>query len=342
MNTQKEVTIYDIANVLNIATSTVSRALKNDPVVSVKTRKKIFEVAKEMGYRTNKFARNLRTQKTHTVGVIVPRLNSYFMSTVISGMETVANTEGYNLVISQSSESFDKEVSNAHTLFNNRVDGLIVSLAYDTNNFEHFDAFLQRGVPVIFFDRVLEQNPYTNVLIDNRKAAFEATRHLVDQGCRKIINITANPVRNVYADRIKGYREAMAEYGLPVNEDEDIIITNLSQEAGADVAAQLLQRPSLPDGIFVSNDNCAVGCLIALKKAGVRIPQDVAIVGFNNDPVATVVEPNLSTINYPGHKMGVQAAQSLIDYLNGKASIASTETILLRAELVIRESSLRR
>lgn len=338
MINQKEVTIYDIAGRLNVSSSTVSRALKNDPVVSIKTRKKIFELAKELGYRTNNFARNLRTQRTHTIGVIVPRLNSYFMSTVISGMESVANSEGYNLIISQSSESFEKEVSNANTMFNNRVDGLLVSLAYDTDNIDHFDVFLQKQIPVIFFDRMTESHACTNVLIDNKKAAYEATKLLIDEGCSNIVHITATPKRNVYIDRLKGYKEALAEHNIPFKE-ENVIINNLSQEAGAEAAGIILQMPQLPDGVFAANDNCAVGCMLALKSEGIHIPGQVAFVGFNNDPVATVVEPNLSTINYPGYKMGQMAAQSMIDHLNGKSTINSTETILLRAELIKRASS---
>ena len=147
---EKEVTIYDLARKLNISIATVSRALKDDPVVSKKTKKRIADLAVEMGYRSNHFARNLRNQRTNTIGVIVPRLNSYFMSTVIAGMESVANNEGYNLIISQSSESFEKEIASAKTMFNNRVDGLLVSLAYDTENINHFDFFFKRHIPLIF------------------------------------------------------------------------------------------------------------------------------------------------------------------------------------------------
>lgn len=334
----KEVTIYDIAHQLGISSSTVSRALKNDPVVNIKTKQKIFELAKSMGYRTNNFARNLRTRKTFTIGVIVPRLNSYFMSSVISGIESIANREGYNLIISQSAESVEKEIANTLTMFNNRVDGLLVSLAYDTEDTSHFQMFSKKHIPVISFDRMLESNSCTNVLIDNRRAGYDATRLLLDEGCRNLVHITANPRRNVYADRLAGFKQAMEEFGLPFKE-ESVIINDLSQEAGSEAAKLLLQMQPRPDGVFVANDNCAVGCILSLKEKGVRIPEEIAFVGFNNDPVASVVEPNLSTINYPGHKMGQLAAQSMIDHLNGKSAILSTETILLRSELVLRESS---
>ena len=335
---EKEITIYDLAKKLNISIATVSRALKDDPVVSKKTKKKIADLAQEMGYRSNNFARNLRNQKTNTIGVIVPRLNSYFMSTVIAGIESIANKEGYNLIISQSSESFDKEMASAKTMFNNRVDGVLVSLAYDTENLAHFDSFFKRHIPLIFFDRVVEDENSTNILIDNRKAAYEATTHLIKQGCKKIVHITATPKRNVYVDRLQGYKHALSDNNIAFKQDY-VIISNLSQEAGAIAAQEILQMNPLPDAVFVANDNCAVGCMLALKHAGIKIPEDIAFVGFNNDPVSKVIEPNLTTINYPGYEMGEVAARNLINHLNGKATIQSTNTIILRSELIIRDSS---
>ena len=341
MQREKEITIYDLARKLNISIATVSRALKDDPVVSKKTKKKIFDLAEEMGYRSNHFARNLRQQRTDTIGVIVPRLNSYFMSTIIAGIESIANAQGYNLIISQSSESVTKEISNSRTLFNNRVDGLLVSLAYDTEEISHFDPFFKKNIPVIFFDRVEQHEASTNIQIDNRRAAYEATMHLIHQGCKRIVHVTATPKRNVYIDRLSGYKQALAEKGIAFS-DDDILINNLSQEAGTEAAALIKQMDPMPDGVFVANDNCAVGCMLGLKQAGIRIPQDIAIVGFNNDPVSKVVEPNLSTINYPGYEMGEVAARNLINHLNGTAPMHSTNTIILRSDLIIRDSSRKR
>ena len=338
MSSEKEVTIYDLARKLNISIATVSRALKDDPVVSKKTKKRIADLAREMGYRSNNFARNLRTQRTNTIGVIIPRINSYFMSAVIAGMENIATSEGYNLIISQSSESVEKEKANAITLFNNRVDGLMVSLAYDTDSLAHFEPFIKRKIPVIFFDRTADIPDSTCIQINNQKAAYEATTHLISQGCRRIVHITAPPKRNVYIDRLQGYKQALADQRIGFNEDY-VIVGNLSQEAGAEAAARIRQMNPLPDAVFVANDNCAVGCMVALKQMGIRIPEDIAFVGFNNDPVSTVVEPNLTTINYPGYEMGQVAARNLIYHLNGASSIDATNTIILRSELIIRESS---
>jgi LacI family transcriptional regulator len=340
MTKPKEVTIYDLARKLNVSIATISRALKDDPVVSKKTKKRVFDLAEEMGYRYNHFARNLREQRTYTIGVIVPRLNSYFMSTVIAGIESVANNEGYTLIISQSSESGEKELASAKTMFNNRVDGMLVSLAYDTEDITHFDQFIKKNIQLIFFDRVADHPECTCVLIDNRKGAYEATTHLIAQGCRRIVHMTATPKRNVYIDRLAGYKQALADHQIPFDENY-VLINNLSQEAGVQAAADILQMNPLPDAIFAANDNCAVGCMIALKKAGIRIPHDMAFAGFNNDPVSTVIEPNLTTINYPGYKMGEMAAASLINHLNGVNSIDATNTILLKSELIIRASSLK-
>ncbi len=336
----KEVTIYDIARELNLSTATVSRALKNNGIVNKRTKKKILDTAAAMGYRTNHFARNLRTQKTNTIGVIIPRLNSYFMSSVIAGIESVTNEKGYNLIISQSSESAEQEASNALNLFNHRVDGLLVSLAYDTTSLDHFKAYQEKRVPVIFFDRVDETFGATSILIDNQQAGYEATQHLIEQGCKRIMHITAPSDKNVYRDRLRGYRKALTDYELP--SDHELILTNnLSFEAGIAAAQYIHNMKQPPDGVFVSNDNCAAGCMVALKQAGWRIPEDIAFVGFNNDPVSRVVEPNLSTIHYPGHTMGTIAANHLIARLNGQDALNNTNKVVLRFELMIRASSVK-
>jgi LacI family transcriptional regulator len=337
----KETTIYDLANRLSLSAATVSRALNNHPAVNKKTKKRIHDLAKQLGYRVNNFASNLRTQKTNTIGVIVPRLNSYFMASVIAGIEDTANLKGYQLLISQSSESVVKEKASTETMFHNRVDGLLVSLACDTEDVSHFDVFFQKNIPLLFFDRIAEHTNAVNILIDNNKMAYEATQHLVDQGCKRIIHVTAKSNRNVYADRLQGYKEALRDHRLKMKEDY-IITSNMTQEDGSRIAEMIQKMKPLPDGIFVANDHCAVGCMIALKAMGIRIPEDIAIVGFNNDPVSLVIEPNLSTVNYPGYEMGQTAARILINHLAGVQDIHSTNTIVLRSHLIIRRSSSRK
>lgn len=337
---EKEITIYDIARQLNLSPATVSRALNNHPAINSETKTTIVSTAKALGYRANRFASNLRRKQTHTLGVIVPRLNSYFMSTVLAGMETVANEASYNLIISQSLESFAKEKANAQTMFNSRVDGLLISLAYDTENLQHIEPFIDKNIPVLFFDRVMTHKKCTSVVIDNVLAGYEATHHLIEQGCRQIVHVTGNLKRNVYADRYKGYRQALAEHGIAFDESQ-VICTDLTPESGIKAMQHLRASLPLTDGLFVANDWCAVSCIGALKQAGVRIPEDIAVVGFNDDMVAQVIEPQLTTVHYPGQEMGEIAIGHLIQHLNGQSAIASTNTIILRSELIIRRSSMR-
>src|SRR5690554_346751 len=202
----KEVTIYDIARNLGISPTTVSRALNNHPVVNGQTKQRIFQAAKAMGYRSNIFASNLRSKRTNNIGVIVPRLNSPFQSSAIAGMEKVANDAGFNLVISQSLESREKEIANAKMMFNSRVDGLLVSLVDDSINIDHFQPFLKKGIPLLFYDRVTTNGAFAGVVIDNVQAAYKATAHLISEGCKNIVHVSNNTKINVYADRLKGFR----------------------------------------------------------------------------------------------------------------------------------------
>jgi LacI family transcriptional regulator len=335
----KEVTIYDIAKQVGLSPATVSRALSNHPAVNKNTRKKVFNRAREMGYRSNTFASNLRRQRTNTIGVIVPHLNSYFVSSALAGMEKVANEAGYTLLISQSLEASAKEIANAQSLFNSRVDGLLVSLAHDTPNIDHFEPYLKKGIPLIFFDRVFPDERCTSIVIDNFKAGYESTTHLLQQGCRRIVHLTANLNRNVYLDRFRGYQLALLENNLPY-EEQNLISINLSEEEARQQAArQVLGMDPLPDAVFAANDTAAATCIRAFQAAGLRVPEDIAVVGFNDEPIARFIEPNLTTIHYPGYEMGEIAAINLINHLNGTQNIASTNTIILRAELVIRKSS---
>jgi LacI family transcriptional regulator len=335
---QKEVTIYDIAQKLNISAATVSRGLKDLPGTNKETKRKILAAAMEMGYHSNSFASNLRKRRGNIIGVIVPRLNSNFMSDVIAGIEKVVNDSGYNLFISQSLEIMEKEVSNSKAMFNNRVDGLLVSLAYNTDNIDHFEAFIKRNIPVIFFDRVQEHQQCPSIFIDNYKAGYQVTRHLIDQGCKRIMHITGSQLRNVYVDRFNGYRKALSEQNIPF-EDELLIINDLNAQAGNAAAKQILSMENKPDAVFVSNDLCAISCMQLLKKEGIRIPEDIAFAGFNNDPASCVIEPNLTTIDYRGYEMGEVAAKVLIGHLDNNNDLIQTHSLILRSELIIRDSS---
>ena len=341
MPKEKEVTIYDIAKKLNISPATVSRGLKDHPGISKKTKKKIFDLVEELGYRSNHFARNLRQRRTHTLGILVHEINSNFMASVISGIEKVASEAGYDLIITHSSESAEKEIANANNLFQKRVDGLIASLSFHTTDLEHFKPFSEKGVPVIFFDRVEQNGNNTVVVIDNAKCGYIATQHLIEQGCKRIAIVTSSLRRNVYAQRYKGYRDAL--YDNEIAFDESLLVINdLSEQAGVEAAMQLLKMKPLPDGAFITNDFVAAVCMRTLKEYGVAIPDDIAIVGFNNDTIAKLMEPPLTTINYPGKDMGEIAARNLINHLRGVSNMQQTNTIIVRSELIVRKSSLKK
>lgn len=339
MKKKAEVTIYDISKALNISASTVSRGLNNNPQVRKELRKKILQMANEMGYQHNKFAANLRQKRTRSLGVIIPRIDSHFMSSVISGMETVANKAGYQLLISQSEESALLEAANIQALFNSRVDGFLVSLSFETKNLDTFQNIFRRDIPVVFFDRVFECKNCVSVVIDNFRAGYEATKHLIDQGCRKILHVGGSLNRNVYNDRFKGYKMALADHGLPFN-DNLLLITNLSDNSGMMIVREILSSGLAPDGIFTANDNSAVSVICELKKAGYRIPDDIAVVGFNDDPISRIVEPNLTTVHYPGREMGEVAASTIIRILEG-TQFERVNSIILHSELILRQSSLK-
>jgi LacI family transcriptional regulator len=340
MNNTKEVTIYDVAKSLGLSPSTVSRGLKDNPHINKNTVKRIKTAANEMGYQRNKFASNLRLKHTNTIGVVIPRLDSYFMATVISGMEKVTNQHGYGLIISQSQESEKQEIACVSTLFNSRVDGLIVSLASDSKSTEHFDLILKKNIPVVFFDRVSECNGCISIAIDNYKAGYEATSHLVSQGCRRIVHVGGNLLRNVYNDRFRGYMQALADNHIKFDQ-KMVFIGDMKSDSMSEIVRTILKMKPLPQGIFTSNDTSAVTLIVELKKAGINIPEDIAIVGFNNEPISQIVQPNLSTVDYPARQIGEFAATSLINILKNYHS-DNLSSIILKHNLIIRQSSLKK
>lgn len=333
-----DVTIYDIAEALEVSPSTVSRSLKEHPSISKATIQRVRKQAKKMGYRSNIFAQNLRRQKTNIIGVIVPRLNSHFMSSAISGMEKVANKKNYKIIISQSHETAKDEASSVEMMLEQRVDGLIVSLAYNTKDMSHFDTVTGQGTPLIFFDRVADLPNSTNVVIDNYRAAYNVVTHLIEEGCSRIVHITGNTSRNVYSGRLNGYKQALLDNDLSYSSDL-IFINDLQEKDGQETAKKILQMEPLPDAVFVSNDVCAVSCMMYLKEHGVQVPQDIAIAGFNNDPISRFVKPKITTVDYDGQRVGEVVAQNLINHLEGDDHISITNTIVLNSKLIVRAST---
>ena len=341
MKPNKEITIYDIADQLGVSPATVSRALNDNPSISISTRNKINSLAEKLGYRHNHFASSLRLQKTHTIGVILHELNSYFITSVLAGIEKIATEAKYNLIIAHSAENPSLEAANARNLFHKRVDGIIASLSFDTEDLTHFKQFQSKNIPVVFFDRVFENSETAKVIINNFQAGYDATSHLINQDCKRIAHITSSLKRNVYAERKRGYKQALEDHKFKFDE-KLVIIDGFKEDDAIRSAKRILAMKNLPDGIFITNDFCAAVVMQILKDAGIRIPKDIAIVGFNNDSIGKIINPKLTTINYPGFEMGQVAARTLINHLKGLWDMNLTNTIVIKSELIIRESSLKK
>ncbi|MCF6333851.1 MAG: LacI family transcriptional regulator [Draconibacterium sp.] len=335
-----ETTIHDIAKKLNFSASTISRALNDNPLISDGTRNLIKKTAKEMGYRPNTMAANFRTKKTNTIGVIVPLINRHFFSSVISGIEEVAYTQGFAVTISQSNDNFEKEDKIAHTLFANRVDGLILSIGMETTTFDHIKLFSDRKIPVVFFDRIVDEIKAHKIVVNDFEGGYKATKHLIDQGAKNIVHIGGPLNLKIYQDRQEGFCRAINESSLELDESS-IINTNLTRAEGTKTIEKLIKGGKKLDAIFCGNDTTALSVIIYLQKNGIKVPDDILIVGFSNEPFSEVVTPSISTIKQPGFSMGQTAARLLINQINNKQKITDFKTITMPTELIIRNSSKR-
>lgn len=339
---KKEVTIYDLAKELNFSPSTISRALNNHKSIGKKTTKEVQKAAVKMGYRPNSLAASLRSNKSKTIGIMIARINSPFMSTLISGIEDSARKANYNVLISQSNESYENEVQNAKALYDSRVGGLIVSLAMETKDTSHFQQFLEKNIPVVFVDRVPKEFNSYRVIIDNYAAGYRATRHLIEQGCTHIAHFAGAQHVEVYNLRKKGYIDALQESGLEINEDLIMDLKTLSSEEGKEAMEHLLEMGQPPDGLFSANDTAAVGALLLAKQRGIKIPEELAIIGFNDDPVSSIVEPSLSTVSHPARKMGELSTQRILEHSRENLGSSVSEITMLDTEVIVRDSSRRK
>lgn len=330
-----KITIHDIAKILNINSSTVSRALNNSSKVTQKTKDKIIAKANELGYQRNHLASNLRKSKTYTIGVIVPRISRHFFSRAIAGIEEAAYQEGYNVIICQSLESVDREKKIMDTLLSNRVDGVLISISMESVNQDHFKAFRTQGTPIVFFDRPCNISENTNVIIDDFKAGFDATEHLIDVGCQDIAHFSGPQNIELYVKRCNGYKAALVKHGIPIR-NEYIIESHLMQEDGIRNAEKLRDLPTV-DGVFSANDTAAISAMQYLKEKNVNVPSDIAFVGFSNEPISAVIEPSLTTVIQPDFEMGKEAVKLLINEIVNK--VDKNQTKIFPSELVYRNST---
>lgn len=335
---KSQATIKDIAKNLNLSPSTVSRALRDHPDISSATKKQVITLAKKLDYHPNNIAQSLKKRRSNTIGVIVPEIKHHFFSSVISGVEEVAYQVGYTIMVCQSNESYEREVVNTRALVSNRVAGLLVSISQTTENSEHFRLLQRQGIPFAFFDRVREDIKTSKVVVDDFDGAFQAVEHLIVSGYKRIAHIAGPPHLSISRDRFEGYRTALKKYNIKTQKNL-IVHGGLNEEDGICGFQKLLQLEQLPDAIFAVNDPVAIGAFMQIKENGLIIPDDIAIVGFSDNPISSLIDPPLTTIAQPSYEMGKVAAKLLLEQIENEHDEFDTKIEVLKTKLVIRKST---
>lgn len=333
---KRHISLKDLAAEIGVSISTVSRALKNHPDISPEITAKIRQLAHERNYVPNPLAMGLLKQETRMIGVIVPDIVTHFYASIISGIEEVAREKGYYIVIASSGESLAKEKESVINLLKSRVEGLIVCISQETNNFEHFELLIQNEIPLVFFDRVVESLEVPSVTVDGAEAAKNVTRHFYENGCRRIAYISGPEHLNISKQRKEGYLNGLKECGLLFNPDL-LVECSLNTDEASLATQKLLSVKQIPDAIFGINDTIAFAAMKEIKKHKLRIPEDIALVGFTDEFHSTVVEPPLTSVTHPTQQMGHEAARLFFNCLQQGTEYA--EKVVLQTTLVIRESS---
>lgn len=320
------ITIKDIARALNISPSTVSRALQSHPDISLSTREKVQGYAKLHHYKPNGLALSLRTSKNNTIGVIIPEIIHYFFSTVLAGIEEVADSEGFNVIVCQSSENYEKEMRNTAALISGRVSGVLASLSKNTTNYQHFQEIVDSDIPLVFFDRICVGILTDKVVVDDYAGAFAATEYLIATGCRRIAFFSSLPHLEISKNRKNGYLDALRKHRIPI--DENLIPICDTREAAIGLTPHFLSIENRPDAFFAINDQCAAGILYAVKRAGFKVPDEISIFGFSDGEFALASDPMLSTVEQHGFEVGKHAARLLISKIRGETQGRFTSKII--------------
>ncbi len=341
MKKKERITIHDIANEIGVTASTVSRALNNHPRISATTKKMVLQAAKAINYKPNRIAAALRQGKSKLLGIIVPTINRNFFSSIVRGIEEHANALDYKVMISQSYDDYKKEVETIDALLDARVDGIMVSLGKNTHEFGHFDSVIQKGIPLVFFDRTADELLASQVTINDYESAYQATEHLIEQGYRQIVHFTSHIKIGIYLERLRGYKQALSDNGIKF--DQNLIVeSNMQLEGGQKSASHLLKNKIVFDAIFSASDYAIVGALQELKKNHVRVPEDVGLVGFSNEPFTAFTEPPLSTVDQKAIEMGKVAAELFFELINEEYNHKIQTKKILDGNLMIRASSMRK
>jgi len=337
--TLEAITIKDIAKALNLSTSTVSRALRDSYEINVETKRLVLEYATKMDYRPNPIAQGLKENRSRAIAVIVPEIANNFFSEAITGIEDVANAMGYDVVIFQSHESYEKEVSNVRNVVARRVDGLLISISNQTKDVSHLSDLHERGFPLVFFDRVSDEIDTYKVVADNFSGAFKATDHLLSTGKKRIAHITSSAGLYITKERLSGYKAALEKHEIPFDASLVHYCVNFGYIEMEGIIESILSVDPMPDAIFTASDRLALACFEVLSKRGIRCPEDLALIGFTNLKVAHLLSPALTTVTQPAFEIGQTAVELLIDLIEKKKRMSSTFMIKLPTELVVRASS---
>jgi DNA-binding LacI/PurR family transcriptional regulator len=332
----KHATIIDIAKKLGISASTVSRALSDHPDIKTETKENVKKIAKELQYSPNPIAQSLKSSRTTTIGVIVPEIKHDFFASAISGIEEVAYQSGYTIILCQSNESFEREVVNTNMLMHHRVAGVLVSISQNTKNGNHFQDLIKRRIPLVFFDRACEDVMASKVVIDDYKSAFDAVSYLIGKGYKRIAHFGGPKELDICKKRWSGYIDALKRADISPNNGL-MRYGGMHEQDGYNSMDSLLKEKLIPDAIFAVNDPVAIGAFQRIKEAHLKIPDDVAIMGFSNNKITSLVEPQLTTIDQPSFEMGKRSAEILIDIIENKD--IEPKTWILDTKLIIRGST---
>ncbi len=335
-----QTTIIDIAQELGVSNSTVSRALHGHPDINPNTRKAILEKAQELDYQPNQLAHSLVKSRTDTVGILVPEFMTQFFPNIIVGAQKVLTKAGYHLIIMQSDESYEIELGNTKALLANRVDGLLASMSHETNNYDHFRAFEKRDIPVVYFNRVSDELGRYKVVVNDYRGAYAAVEHLIRNGYRRIAHLGGPTNLLISQERLRGYCDALQKNGMEVLH-ELIIHGDLRALKARIYAGYFLDMPEPPDAIFAVNDPSAIEVMVLAQSKGLRIPEDLGVVGFSDDSISAHIGSGLTTVKQPTTQIGEAAARMILRLIQGEEELETPEMIVLDAELVIRGSSVR-
>jgi LacI family transcriptional regulator len=337
------VTIKDIAKALGLSTSTVSRALRDSYEISPETKKLVLEYAEKINYHPNPIALSLKERRSRSIGVIVSEIANSFFSQAIDGIESIAYKNGYNVIISQSRESAEREQSNLNYLTSRSIDGIIVSVSAESKDISGFRELHERGMPIVFFDRIVNELNTHKVIVDNHKGAYDATLSLIREGYKNIAAISNSESLSITSERLAGYKAALKEHGNSKNQPLVMYCAHggLIQEEVEKVIVELLNMKSRPDAILALGDKLTTGSLRVLKAKNIRVPQDIGLMGFSNSEITELIDPALSIIKQPAIEMGEIATELLLQLIESKRPVTEFETRVLAPQLIIRDSSRR-